>query len=424
MTYYRRYYSGWHGRNHRQSQNRPKVNDIYKGADDDACKLFFKISDYVFENFAKKYQVTFGEGPSQYLRKNYQLWKSGKKNISPQNRERVLQILPEFLSFSEKFELFKKIWIGYKKFSQTKIKIFNSTNIPQITSIILSKVKHLNESQIPNWLIYRVDWLGEHETQKIEALLHAFDISEAKIILESLIQNLSNIISRVQKEKDFIFQNNFEIEIPGNKIMVDYFFNSNFKEEIIVEENDGRKDIAVVPKDSREIVDLNNHNELLNYALNNVSPEKKDQLLERIVETSVNLKLKQAEAKSDREEITSTINDTLETINENTKFTSKKDQPNISVDREIHSTYGKTKIQIHNKQSCFVATVCYTSPDHPNVLTLRCFRDNVLSRYFLGRVFIKFYYSFGKQFARIISNKPETKKIVKNLLDIIIKKIT
>ncbi len=52
--------------------------------------------------------------------------------------------------------------------------------------------------------------------------------------------------------------------------------------------------------------------------------------------------------------------------------------------------------------SCFVATAAYGDRLHPDVVTLRRFRDQVLVRYLAGRAFIRFYWLVGPQLAKIV----------------------
>jgi len=51
---------------------------------------------------------------------------------------------------------------------------------------------------------------------------------------------------------------------------------------------------------------------------------------------------------------------------------------------------------------CFVATAVYGNEDHPDVRTLRFFRDNFLSQNIAGRCFIYFYYQIGSSLARLV----------------------
>lgn len=50
---------------------------------------------------------------------------------------------------------------------------------------------------------------------------------------------------------------------------------------------------------------------------------------------------------------------------------------------------------------CFVATAVYQSPNHPNVIKLRAYRDQHLQKTFMGRIFIKIYYKLGPYLAKL-----------------------
>lgn len=52
--------------------------------------------------------------------------------------------------------------------------------------------------------------------------------------------------------------------------------------------------------------------------------------------------------------------------------------------------------------SCFVATAAYGSRMHPDVVTLRRFRDEVLVRHQAGRAFIRFYWIIGPRMAKVV----------------------
>ena len=52
---------------------------------------------------------------------------------------------------------------------------------------------------------------------------------------------------------------------------------------------------------------------------------------------------------------------------------------------------------------CFVATAAYGSWSHPDVVALRRFRDEVLTRHAAGRAFIRAYRIVGPKLARLVS---------------------
>lgn len=64
---------------------------------------------------------------------------------------------------------------------------------------------------------------------------------------------------------------------------------------------------------------------------------------------------------------------------------------------------------------CFVATATM-GPQHPDLDTLRAFRDRILRRSLAGRAFIAAYYRYGAHAAHFIADKPRLKRLVRTLL--------
>jgi len=73
---------------------------------------------------------------------------------------------------------------------------------------------------------------------------------------------------------------------------------------------------------------------------------------------------------------------------------------------------------------CFVATAVYGNRNTPEVQTLRDFRDNVLMRSSIGRLFVDFYYSgAGKRTANFIREcLPSTIPIIRKGLDVLVER--
>lgn len=63
--------------------------------------------------------------------------------------------------------------------------------------------------------------------------------------------------------------------------------------------------------------------------------------------------------------------------------------------------------------SCFVVTATYGDVNHPVVNDFRLYRDSVLMKYLLGRVFINFYYIIGPFFASIIKSHSNLRKLAR-----------
>ncbi|MBS1949310.1 MAG: hypothetical protein JST47_16245 [Bacteroidetes bacterium] len=77
-----------------------------------------------------------------------------------------------------------------------------------------------------------------------------------------------------------------------------------------------------------------------------------------------------------------------------------------------------------NRKGCFIATSVYGSHEAVEVQKFYTFRDEVLSKTFAGRIFIKIYYSISPAIAKWADDKPVVKSFIKKqILDKILKKM-
>ncbi len=75
----------------------------------------------------------------------------------------------------------------------------------------------------------------------------------------------------------------------------------------------------------------------------------------------------------------------------------------------------KSETFVHDV-SCFIATAVYGSPSAMEVVILQSFRDEILVKAMLGRVFIKGYYRFSPFYAHLISQSESLKKVVRTIV--------
>ena len=92
--------------------------------------------------------------------------------------------------------------------------------------------------------------------------------------------------------------------------------------------------------------------------------------------------------------------------------------------KELYKEYlakypnGRHKSEAEQKASaCYIATMVYGDYNHPQVVTLRSFRDNTLRNSALGRAFIKFYYNNSPSWVEYMRDKKVINNIIKGILD-------
>jgi hypothetical protein len=78
----------------------------------------------------------------------------------------------------------------------------------------------------------------------------------------------------------------------------------------------------------------------------------------------------------------------------------REDRPGLGLkDAKDKTEAIMADLGIQKKSGCYIATACYGSYDHPDVLVLRRFRDDKLKTSALGRLFMHAYYIVSPRLA-------------------------
>lgn len=79
------------------------------------------------------------------------------------------------------------------------------------------------------------------------------------------------------------------------------------------------------------------------------------------------------------------------------------------------------KTSLAPKQGCYIATMAYGNYNHPQVIELRVFRDEVLKKSVIGNKFISFYYKYSPTLVSRLENEEYVNIIIRKSLDNLIK---
>jgi hypothetical protein len=86
---------------------------------------------------------------------------------------------------------------------------------------------------------------------------------------------------------------------------------------------------------------------------------------------------------------------------------------------ESNAVY-ENKLKELNK-GCYIATMAYGDYDHPQVMILRQFRDDVLDKSAFGKWFIKTYYHYSPKLVKRLKNQRAVNSIIRKALNQFIK---
>ena len=94
---------------------------------------------------------------------------------------------------------------------------------------------------------------------------------------------------------------------------------------------------------------------------------------------------------------------------------------------QCRNCFNEVEISGHKIQKpssgCFVATAVYGSYDHPDVIKLRQFRDDMLLTSELGSSLVSFYYRYGPILARHLRERKKLKTPIRKMLSLFVREV-
>ena len=76
-----------------------------------------------------------------------------------------------------------------------------------------------------------------------------------------------------------------------------------------------------------------------------------------------------------------------------------------------------------SSEGCYIATMVYGDYNHPQVLVLRRYRDEVLLKSIIGKLFVNFYYYVSPKLVTLFRNKEKINRLIFLFLEFFISKI-
>jgi hypothetical protein len=156
-----------------------------------------------------------------------------------------------------------------------------------------------------------------------------------------------------------------------------------------------------------------NAGSLIDQSLSRLTESQVQNLVEKAAAEALRLEAKGREQNLDYVVGRKVVEDHIDTFDQLDK---RGKMTRHAVTTDVKTGAGNMRIESKSGATCFVATAAYGEPNHPDVILLRRFRDEMLHRSETGRRFISWYWRTGPKLARMIIRSPILCRVARSVL--------
>ena len=226
MVYYgRKNYRSWRSRGW-DTSSRPSKYSVLSNLFGDAVveirNAFFNLESDALEELFLDYGAKYGDSPERHARKTFPKWKNGSTKLSGQTMERLIELVPPYLSSNQRFRVLKLVLNKHQKSAPNKVIRINvkepTEGFNQLVGVLNSMSRDDKLAYLPERVMNAATWLYDDDLTAARAMLAEVDRIENDQIRETAIREIELLKRTILTGQ--IKAANYSVQMPAGKLSV------------------------------------------------------------------------------------------------------------------------------------------------------------------------------------------------------------
>ena len=229
MGYYgRRQYRSWRSRGWGGSSAPSKhtvLSDLFGSGVSAIYQNFISLDEDALDELLSDYGAIHGSSAEKYARKTFPKWKSGATKLSGQTMERLIELVPPYLSPDQRFSILQQVLKNHKK-SGTRNNIRINIKEPAQGFAELQKtLESMSHDDIlahlPERVMKAAGWLYDDDITSARAMLAEAERLENDLIRQKAVHEIELLRRTISTGQ--VKAANYSVTMPSGTLSVTAF---------------------------------------------------------------------------------------------------------------------------------------------------------------------------------------------------------
>ena len=225
----RGYYSGWSPLYFSAKKTKyDELHSLIGSAVGEIKREFFSLPEHSRDHLFTKYGIEYGANAESYARNTFNNWRSGSTLLSGQTMERLIQLVPPYLSAQKRYSFLEIIVNAHKKnASNTRSKLIRiNTESPHIGVAEIKDVLPTLEvkdplAHLPENVMRAANWLYDDDITVARAMLSQAESKYNDLIKASATRDLQLIYEAISAGQ--IKSANYRVVMPSGALEIQIY---------------------------------------------------------------------------------------------------------------------------------------------------------------------------------------------------------
>lgn len=225
----RRSFGGYSTPSTKKSRLSGKIGYVWQ----DILKDFFSLSKSNLESLFSRYEEEYGANAAKYARAAYPKWKSGATKTSGQTIERLVNLVPRYLSTTRRLELLNKVVDyndrkrGGKKDYRIRINVKSPAEGLRLLTEALDELAPQDIlATIPKEVFSVAEWLYDDDITAFRGLIaqsRSTEYSISRTNAENTVRTINQTIANSRSDENTFTDANYSVSFPTGNLSVTVF---------------------------------------------------------------------------------------------------------------------------------------------------------------------------------------------------------
>ena len=218
---------GYRNYRYRHAWNNPESKKTalerrFGGAANEITRAFYALDMRSIDALMRDYGKIYGKQAEDYARRTMPKWRSGTVNLSGQTLERLIQLVPPFLTPQKRLEILELILKRYERSPKTQRIEINVKKPDEGLAQIDNALRNIGVTDemayLPAGVMDTAKWLYADDVTTARAMLSKLSAAETRALKESAVREIELLKRTINSGQ--VKNANYTVNTPGGNLVI------------------------------------------------------------------------------------------------------------------------------------------------------------------------------------------------------------